>query len=328
MDNTNKHTNTTEWVDACLAELAPPPDWQPNPDLGLAYLRSYERRAKQRRVVQRGAALAILITFILALTVPATRGIARQLLDRFYMRTPEAVRSTTPRSEPQLFIMEYSSPPFIGRFVSSVAEAQKEAGFSPLLPPILVEQIASGLAVLKVSGPIDAHITITVRDLMAALQRRGIGAKVPRDWDGVEIGYHLGPGILVAFLGGTLGQSRRPALITPPGFPLIDFTEIALEAAGLTPSEAHNARNMLADSGGAFSLVPSDAKSNFHDVSLKSGRGLLFENDTENDERQKCSFCPGPHELVLTWAASDRIFQLRSQTMTIDQVVTLANSIN
>ena len=108
MDNTNKHTNTTEWVDACLAELAPPPDWQPNPDLGLAYMRSYERRAKQRRGVQRGAALAILITFILALTVPATRGIARQLLDRFYMRTPEAVRSTTPRSEPQLFIMEYS----------------------------------------------------------------------------------------------------------------------------------------------------------------------------------------------------------------------------
>lgn len=328
MDNTNKHTNTTEWVGARLAELAPTPDWQPNPDLGLAHLRSYERQAKHRRRVQRGAALAILIAFVLTLTVPASRGIARQLLDRFYMTRPEAVRSTTPRSEPQLFIMEYTSPPFIGRFVSNVAEARKEAGFSPLLPPILVEQIASGLAVLKVSGPIDAHITISVRDLMAALQSRGIGAKVPRDWDGVEIGYHLGPGILVAFLGGTLGQSQRPALITPPGFPLIDFTEIALEGAGLTASEAHNARNMLADSGGAFSLVPSDAKSNFHDVSLKTGRGLLFENDTDNDERQKCSFCPGPHELVLTWAASDRIFQLRSQTMTVDQVVALANSIN
>jgi hypothetical protein len=249
-------------------------------------------------------------------------------LDRFYMRRPEAVRSTTPRSEPQLFMMEYTSPPFIGRFVSSVAEAKKEAGFDPLLPPILVEQVASGLAVLKVSGPIDAHIRISVHDVMAALERRGIGTSVPRDWDGVDIGYHLGPGVLVAFLGGTLGQSRRPALITPPGFPLIDFTEIALEAAGLTPSEAHNARNMLADSGGAFSLVPSDAKSNFHDVSLKTGRGLLFENDTDNDERQKCSFCPGPHELVLTWAASDRIFQLRSQTMTVDQVVALANSIN
>jgi hypothetical protein len=328
MDNTNKHTNTTEWVHECLANLAPAPGWQPNPDLGLAYLRSYERYAKHRRRVQRGAALAIVITFVLASTVPATRGIARQLLDLFYMRRPEAVRATTPRSEPQLFIMEYTSPPFTGRFVSSVAEAQKEAGFAPLLPPILVEQVASGLAVLKVSGLIDAHIKINVHDLTSALESRGIGVTVPRDWDGVEIGYHLGPGISVAFLGGTLGQYRRPALITPPGFPLIDFTEIALEAAGLTPSEAHNARNMLADSGGAFSLVPSDAKSNFHDVSLKTGRGLLFENDTDNDERQKCSFCPGPHELVLTWAASDRIFQLRSQTMTVNQVVALANSIN
>src|SRR5262249_44375306 len=157
MDNTNKHTNTTQWVDECFAELTPAFEWQPNPDVGLAYLRSYERKAKRRRRAQRAAGLAILITVVLALTVPATRGIARQLLDRFYMTRPEAVRSSTPRLEPQLFIMEYTSPPFIGRFVSSVAEAQQEAGFDPLLPPILVEQVASGLAVLKVSGPIDAH---------------------------------------------------------------------------------------------------------------------------------------------------------------------------
>lgn len=133
---------------------------------------------------------------------------------------------------------------------------------------------------------------------------------------------------MVVFLGGALGQFRRPVLVTPPNFPLIDFTEIALKAAGLTPSEAHNARNMFADSVGAFAVVPADAKSRFRDVSLKSGHGLLFENDTDQDERQKCSFCPGPYERVLTWAASDRVFQLRSQTMTVEQIIALANSIN
>jgi hypothetical protein len=329
MGHTNRDKNTSEWVHDRLAELVDVPGWQPDPDLGLVHLRSYERIAKRRSRLRRAAVLLILITSVLTLAVPATRGIARQLLDRFYMTRPEAVRSMMPRSEPPLFIMEYTSPPSIGRFVSGVAEARNEAGWEPRLPPVLVEQVASGLAVLKVSGAVDAQIKIRVHDLEAALERRGIdGVHVPRNWDGVEIGYHLGPGIWVAFLGGTLGQSEPPALVISPGFPLIDFTEIALEAAGLTPLEAHNARHMLADSGGAFSVVPSDAKSNFRDISLKSGHGLLFENDTDQDERQKCSFCPGPYERVLTWAASERIFQLRSETMTVEQAIEFANSIN
>jgi hypothetical protein len=62
--------------------------------------------------------------------------------------------------------------------------------------------------------------------------------RVPQSWDGVEIGYHLGPRIVVAFLGGSLAQARPPALTTTPGFLVIDFTEIALRAAGLNASEA------------------------------------------------------------------------------------------
>src|SRR5262245_60444711 len=170
MGHTNRDTNTSEWVHERLAELVAVPDWQPDPDLGLVHLRSYERIAKRRSRLRRAAVLLVLIISVLTLAVPATRGIARQLLDRFYMRRPEAVRSMMPRCEPPLFIMEYTSPPSIGRFVSSVAEAQKEAGWEPRLPPVLVEQVASGLAVLKVSGAVDAQIKIRVHDLEAALE--------------------------------------------------------------------------------------------------------------------------------------------------------------
>ena len=96
---------------------------------------------------------------------------------------------------------------------------------------------------------------------------------------------------------------------------------------GLSPSEAHHSRDKFAESGGMFVVVPSDAAYKFREVSLKSGHGLLFENNTYQDDRQKCAFCPGPHERVLTWAAPDRAFQLRSQTMTVDQAVEFANSI-
>ena len=99
MDNTNKDVNTGEWVYERLARLAPKQDWRPNLDLGFANFRRHEHMAKRRRRLQQAVALAVLIASILALVVPTTRGIARQLLDSFYMKRPEAVRSTMPRSE-------------------------------------------------------------------------------------------------------------------------------------------------------------------------------------------------------------------------------------
>jgi len=114
--------------------------------------------------------------------------------------------------------VEYTSVPSVGHFVSSLAEAQREAGFETRLPQTLVEQVASGLAVVKVLGPVDARLRIHVNDLMAALKRRGIdGVNVPQSWDGVEIGHHLGHSIVIVFLGGTLGEGIRPALITAQG---------------------------------------------------------------------------------------------------------------
>jgi len=301
-----------------------------DPETALTQYRSYERRAKRRRRVQRTIALAMVMVSVVVLSIPATRGIARQLLDRFYMRRPEAIRSSDSAiGTASVFRMQYTPAPVAARFVSDIAEAQQETGFDPRLPPTLIDQLSSGLAVLKVTAPIDGRFAIHVDDLMATFQRRGIDdVKIPRSWEGVEISYHLGRAVFVHFLAGMLGQSLRPSLVTPPSFPIIDFTEIALRAAGLTANEAHNARNMFVDSGGAFAIVPADAKSSFREISLKSGHGLLFENETDDDERRMCALCAGPHERVLTWTAADRVFQLRSQAMTLDQIIQLANDIN
>jgi len=170
---------------------------------------------------------------------------------------------------------------------------------------------------------------ISVGSLRTALQARGIqDVSVPQNWDGVETGFHMGPAVVVFFLDGTFAQSLPPQILTPPAFPIIDFTEIALRISGVGPSEAHNARSMFAESGGVFAIVPSDAKSTFREVLLKSGRALFFENDTDQDEHEKCTFCPGPHQRVLIWAASGRLFDLRSQTLTVNQAIEFANSID
>ena len=322
--------DTSEWVRDRFAELAPAPAWQPNPDVGLVHLQSYERMSKRRRRLQRAAAMVVLSACVLALAVPTTRGIALQLLDRFYMRRPEAIRSLLPEMGQPLFKVEVTGQPTLGRPLLSLADAQHDAGFDPRLPPTLAEEVIAGLAVVSVAGPFDARMKINVNDLRAALQKRGIeGVRVPQNWDGVETGFHMGPSAVVVFLDGLFVQSLPPAILTPPDFPMIDFTEIALRILGVDPTEAHNSRAMFVESGGAFAIVPSDAKSSFREVSLKSGRALLFENDTDQDEHLKCSFfCPGPHQRVLTWAALGRLFQLRSVTMTAEQMLDFANSIN
>jgi hypothetical protein len=324
----SEETKHNEWVYQRLSVLSSTAAGE-DPQAALAHYRSYERRAKRLRV-QRTAVFAIGIAAVLVLVVPASRGVARQLLDRFYMRRPEAVRANyISIGTANALYKEYATPSAAPRFVFDMGKAREQSGFEPRLPATLQEQLNSGLAVLKLSDPVNMRIKIHVNDLMSAFRSHGIAdVRVPRTWEGVEIGYHLGMGVLVVFLGGTLGQSLPPSLDTPPGFPIIDFTEIALRAAGLSATEAHNARNMFVDSGGAFAIVPADAKSNFREVTLKAGTGLLFENDTDEDERRKCTFCAGPHERVLTWAATDRIFQLRSQTMTLDETIALANSIN
>jgi hypothetical protein len=298
-------------------------------DAALVRYRSYERTAKRRRQVRRASALAVVIVLVLAFAAPGTRGVARELWDRFYMRSPEAVRVAIPSSGRSTFIdaMISAAPP--ARFVADAAEAGELAGFAPRLPAALGDQLASGLAVLKVSGPIDVESRIHADKLVLSLHRRGIyDVNVPGEWDGVRISYHVGAGIIVAFLGGTFAQAMTPSIITPPRFAIIAYTEAALRAAGLSASDAHNARNLFVESGGGFAIVPSDARSRFRQVPLRTAQGLLFENDTDEDERGRCSFCAGPHELVLTWAEADRVFQLRSQTMTVNQAIELANAVN
>lgn len=324
----SEETKHNEWVYERLSALSSPAGSE-DPDVALAHYRSYESRTKRRRRIQRASALAIGFAAVLVLAVPASRGIARQLWDRFYMRKPEAVRASEVSIGKNVFPKEYDTAPGAPRFIFDTTKVREQAGFEPRLPAALQEQLTSGLAVLKLSDPINMRVKIHVDDLTAAFRSHGIAdVRVPSDWEGVDIGYHFGMGVLVVFLGGTFAQSLPPSLATPPGFPIIDFTEIALRAAGLSATDAHNARNLFVDSGGAFAIVPSDAKSNFREITLKSGPGLLFENDTDEDERRKCSLCAGPHERVLTWAEPDRIFQLRSQTMTLDEIVASANASN
>src|SRR5205814_7605325 len=124
MDNMNE--NTSKWVRDRFSELAPTPAWQPNPGVGLVHLESYERMAKRRHRFQRTALLAVLSVCVLALVVPTTRGIALQLLDRFYGNSPEAIRSLLPSTGLPVLKVDVAKQPTLGRPLLSLADAQHE----------------------------------------------------------------------------------------------------------------------------------------------------------------------------------------------------------
>src|SRR5437867_7748560 len=225
MDST-ENTNASEWVRDRLASLAPPSAWEPNADRGLDHFRGRERRANRRRELWRGAALAVLIACIVWLAVPATRGIAQRLWDRFYTKGLEAIRLNGPRGDlkglPQAeFVIPVTGP----HRVQGIAQAHQEAGFEPRLPKPLMEQIALGSALLAVNGPIVVRMRINVADLRTALQRRGIdfvNVNVPQSWDGVEILGQTSPSIYAGFKGVTIMQTLPNVLVTPAGFALGD----------------------------------------------------------------------------------------------------------
>jgi hypothetical protein len=150
-----------------LAVLSSPAAGE-DPDAALAHYRSYERRA-ERLHVQRTAVFAIGIAAVLVLVAPASRGVARQSLDRFYMRSPEAVRANyISIGTANALHKEYAAPPAAPRFVFDMANAREQAGFDPRLRATLQEQLNSGLAVLKRSDPFNMRIKIHADDLMSA----------------------------------------------------------------------------------------------------------------------------------------------------------------
>ncbi len=326
-----KDNDARQWVERQLEMLAPARGWEPSHDRGLEYLQAHERAARRRRRLQQGTLLAVLVASLILLMVPTTRGVAERLLNRFSTKDLGAVRLNVPKADLKGLLprIEFTTPPRMARYVPNIAEAQNRAGFAPRLPKEFLEKIAAGSIVLGVRGPTNARLTIHAAALRAALRKRGIeNVQIPDEWDRVEINQQVSPSIMASFKDGTLVQAQLPVVLAPAGFVVEKFLEIELLIAGLSAAEAQRLSSKFAASGDMFAMVPSDTKTNFREVALASGHGLLFENDTDLSEKDKCAFCPGPHELALTWTTPDLVFQLRSDTLTPEEAIELANSVD
>src|SRR2546421_275757 len=136
MDNI-KNADTSDWMQERLQALSPKPHWEPDRDRGIAHFQKREHAARRQRLVRRSVVLAVLIAGFVSLLAPSTRGVAERLFNRFSANNIGAVRSNlgTYAMKGLLPAPEYVIPPKAQRRVPSIAQAEKETGFLPRLPP-------------------------------------------------------------------------------------------------------------------------------------------------------------------------------------------------
>jgi hypothetical protein len=303
----NNDANESGWVDKRLQSLATP-EVESNYDAARGRLR--ERDASARRLRRRWTTAAAIAAAILVLAaLPWPRAAAQRLWDRLSLGRIEVVRSTR-NDLPQPFNpfdwKEDNDAPIA---VHDAAEAERIAGFRPLLPQA---GVVPGTPKLTVSKRGVMSATVKVADLERALAAAGVaGVRVPQDWEGVTLRVERGPEISAEYADARMGMSQSAPLklTTPSGFPVGEFMEIAYRLYGKSAADARDlSRKFIANPAWMLVFPGHDT---VREVSWKGGRAIAA----------------GGQGMCFFWNTSDRLFIIGAQKMDPEFGVAVANSL-
>lgn len=310
MANDNER-NDSLWVDERLEALEPARDYELDPVRARARLRERQNQPPRKRAVW----VALALTACMALlALPWPRAIAQELWNRLLLGRVAVVqvdREDLSEDVTAMFIMEPGN--FDQEPVANAAEAERVAGFRPLLPPAGVLKGAPALAVVK-------RVTLTAKPLNTSDMRRALAAAgisdiaVPKEWDGLTLTAEAGPVVIAAYEDVEIMQSAAFRMNTPPGFQFGRFMEMAFRVFGRSADEA----KML---GAKFEANPAlvvhfPERAPVRDVALRSGNGIIV-GDLDGDD-----------PICFFWNTSDRIYIVTASNVSERVLVTLADSIN
>jgi hypothetical protein len=306
MANSND-TNESRWVDERLQALETP-DVEPNYDAARGQLRERESAARRsRRAWTTAAAIAAAMLVLLALPWP--RAAAQRLWDRLTLGRVEVVRvaqENLPQPVNPFDWKEENDEPIV---VRDAAEAERVAGFRPLLPPA---DVVPGTPKLTVSRRGLMSATVKVADLERALTTAGVaGVSVPKNWEGVTLRVERGPEISAEYEGAKMGMSQSAPLklTTPSGFPVGEFMEIAYRLYGKSAADARDlSRKFVANPAWMLVFPGHDT---VREVSWKGGRAVAA----------------GGQGMCFFWNTADRLFIIGAQKMDPEFGVAVANSV-
>lgn len=302
----------SRWVDQRLEVLNDTAELQPN----LARARA-RLHARQSAAAPRGRALwfgvAASACFIL-LALPWPRALAQQLWERLLLGRIAVVQVDSEDLSEDITAMFIMEP---GHFdqepVPNVTEAERIAGFRPLLPPAGVLKGMPALAVVK--RVTLATKPLNTRDMQRALAGAGAAdITVPKEWDGLTLTAEAGPVVVAAYDDVEIMQSAAFRMNTPPGFRFGRFMEMAFRVFGRSADEAKTL-------GAKFEANPAlvvhfPERAPVRDVALRSGHGIIV-GDLAGDD-----------PICFFWNTPERIYIVTASHVSERTLVLLADSIH
>ena len=306
----NNDSNDNRWVDERLQSLDAP-DVEPNYDAARGRLRERDATARRRRR-QWTTAAAIVAAILVLAALPWPRAAAQRLWDRLTLGRVEVVRVAQEHLPEPVNPFDWKEDNDERIEVRDAAEAERVAGFRPLLPPADVVRETPKLTVSR-RGVMSS--TVKVADLQRALATAGVtGMNVPVGWEGVTLRVERGPEIDANYENTKFGMSQFAPfkLTTPSGFPVGEFMEIAYRLYGKSAVESRElSKKFIANPAWMLVFPGHDT---VREVSWKGGRAVAAGGQSSQG---MCFF----------WNTSDRLFIIGSQKMDPDFGVAVANSL-
>ena len=251
----------------------------------------------------------VVATVLVFAAFPWPRAAAQRLWDRLTLGRMEVVRVTQANLPQPLNLFDWKEENDEPVAVHDADEAQRVAGFRPLLPPA---DVVHGTPKLSVSKRGVMSATVRVADLERALTAAGVtGVRVPADWEGVTLRVERGPEIAAEYHDARMGmtQSAPFKLTTPSGFPVGEFMEIAYRLYGKSAAEAGDlSRKFIANPAWMLVFPGHDT---VKEVSWNGGRAVAA----------------GGQGMCFFWSTPDRVFIIGAQKMDPDFGVAVANSV-
>lgn len=309
-NNDRRANNDDRWVDERLEALDLPGEYEPDPVRARAKLRARQNDPPTRRRMWIALAAAGCLALV---ALPWPRAMAQELWNRLLLDRVAVVQvddEAVPEHVTAMFIMqpgEFDQEP-----VADAGEAERIAGFRPLLPPADVLKGTPALAVVKRVAL--ATKPLNTRDMQRALAAAGVtDMTVPEEWDGLTLTAEAGPVVVSAYDDVEMMQTAAFQMNMPPGFHFGRFMEMAFRVFGRSSVEAKALGAKFAANPALLVHFPERAP--VRDVPLRAGRGIIVGN------------LDGDDPICFFWNAPDRIFIVTASHVSERTLVALADSV-
>jgi len=297
------------WVAEQMSLLDPPADWQIDAIGALGRFRAQAKRAGRRPAPR-------WMPWALAAAVLSTGVVAQQIWQRTTVSPRVAFIHVDPWPEdvpaPRINPLAQPLPPIPA---ADLDQVRWRVHYDPRLPRY---GVLSGTPKLSTVFPVAAGIVVHTADFQRALDKVGISATVPREWDGAQLALHTSDMVIAEWPDVVLVQSLPLTLTAPGNFDFAAFSTLYLRILGVSPLEAQRLAQRAGTSPPWLAPLDRGFLSDMEEVQLRSGPATVavVKNHWNNSRNL----------VMMVWSTSDRIYGLQG-TISRELAIAAADSV-